>query len=212
MTPNCVNNPRPVMSTVHADVDLINPTADMIHPIDIALSLARKGRFNDLSNRPFTVGQHLLLCDAIAQTHDEVKTDEDYLYILLHDAHEAYLGDLVRPMKALLEERAPGLVEGMELALDRAIFERFACPPPRRELVEARIEIDNLSLSAEKEVVFGSIGDRWTGLPGPNASHIEAVVHICGIQHEKVFDLLLLRWHDLSSALQFEWQEVRGNA
>lgn len=209
---NCVNNPRPVMSTIHTEVDLIHPTADMINPLDVAMSLTRKGRFNDLSNRPFSVAKHLMLCDALAQEHDEVKTDEDYLYILLHDAHEAYLGDLVRPMKALLGERAPGLVEGMEMAMDVAIFERFGCPQPRAELVAARVEIDNLSLAAEKEVVFPSIGDRWTGLPTANADILSATIELCGWSQPDTFDILLRRWADLSPTLQLEMQEAQGNA
>ena len=212
MKTNCIHNPAPVISTIHAEVDIVNPTADMIHPTDVAVVMARKGRYNDLSNRPFTVGQHLLLCDAIAQNHDEVKTDDDYLYIMLHDAHEAYIGDIPRPLKALFDARTPGLIDSLEAALDRAIFERFGCPMPRPELVTARKEIDNIALAAEKEVAFASIRDRWTGLPEVSSSVLVAAAQVMQWTHEEVFNTLSWRWYDLSKQLQFERGEVAGHA
>jgi hypothetical protein len=72
--------------------DLYEPEAHLIDPRDIAHSLAHLCRFNGHTREFYSVAQH---CCMVA----ELVPDEDKLAALLHDATEAYIGDMVRPLK-----------------------------------------------------------------------------------------------------------------
>ncbi|WP_417693752.1 phosphohydrolase [Pseudomonas sp.] len=72
--------------------DLFEPDADMIDPRDIAHSLAHLCRFNGYTREFYSVAQHsCLVADLVPAEHK--------LAALLHDATEAYLGDMTRPLK-----------------------------------------------------------------------------------------------------------------
>ncbi len=87
--------------------DLLNPTPDMIDIGDIAHALSNVCRFGGHCREFYSVAQHSV---HVAQWAYEA-TAEDYSYIdpsmasevalwgLLHDAPEAYIGDMVRPLK-----------------------------------------------------------------------------------------------------------------
>lgn len=182
---NCIHQPAPIVSTAYAEVDLIEPTTDMIHLSDIAKSLSRISRYGGHTGTDWSVLQHLALCDWIAETSDLPEVTEDLgfrQYVVLHDAHEAYTGDIPRPLKQLLDQN--GQVEALENRLDAVIFEKFAVPachgtkhgPMHRSLKQ----IDNEALSAEVHVCFPEVLSRWEGLPPPNPDHIEAVRDIVG--------------------------------
>lgn len=79
--------------------DLANPTADMVDPADIAHSLSMQCRFNGHTSSFYSVAQH---CYLVA----DLVPAEDQLAALLHDATEAYVGDMVRPLKEEMRECA----------------------------------------------------------------------------------------------------------
>jgi hypothetical protein len=76
-------------------IDLNRPTVDMIDIDDIGAALAKICRFGGHSNQFYSVAQHSVLVACLAP---------DYLCreALLHDASEAYLGDVIKPLKNLL--------------------------------------------------------------------------------------------------------------
>ena len=97
--------------------DLLEPTPDMVEAMDIAWSLSLINRFNGHSRYPYSVAQHcVLLCDHFLH---RAKPDLA-LAALLHDAGEAYLGDVATPVKGLLPE-----YKGLADRVDRVIAERF---------------------------------------------------------------------------------------
>lgn len=73
-------------------IDLMNPVPEQIHIDDIAWSLARTMRFNGHTTRPYSVAEHCLLGATQCAPANR-------LAFLLHDATEAYLGDVVGPLK-----------------------------------------------------------------------------------------------------------------
>jgi len=73
-------------------INLNNPTEDMIDIRDIASSLSKICRFGGHTNQFYSVAQHCVLVAAMAP--DIIKKEA-----LLHDASEAYLQDIGKPLK-----------------------------------------------------------------------------------------------------------------
>lgn len=71
---------------------LYEPDADLIDPRDISHSLSNLCRFNGHTREFYSVAQH---CCMVA----DLVPEEDKLAALLHDGTEAYVGDMVRPLK-----------------------------------------------------------------------------------------------------------------
>ena len=67
---------------------------------DIAHALAQINRFTGHAARPYSVAEHsLLVCDIVRAKGLNAHAQ---LLALLHDAHEAYCGDVASPTKSLL--------------------------------------------------------------------------------------------------------------
>lgn len=98
------------------------PRAEEIHIADIAHALAHLCRFAGHTIRFYSVAQHSVLVSAACEPADA-------LWGLLHDASEAYVVDLPRPLKHALPLAGYQEVERGVMA---AICERFALPvdPP----------------------------------------------------------------------------------
>lgn len=64
---------------------------------EIAHALAQINRFTGHASRPYSVAEHSLLVATIAE--GEGASPVQQLAALLHDAHEAYVGDLSSPAK-----------------------------------------------------------------------------------------------------------------
>ena len=79
-------------------VDLKNPTTDMIDIKDIANSLSKMCRFGGHTNQFYSVAQHSILVSFLMREGE----GKYGLEALLHDASEAYLGDVVKPLKVIL--------------------------------------------------------------------------------------------------------------
>lgn len=78
----------------------LDPRADEIDPLDIAHALSMLCRYGGHVRRFYSVAEHcVLMSHAVAPEHA--------LWALLHDATEAYMVDLPRPInRILLDERA----------------------------------------------------------------------------------------------------------
>lgn len=79
--------------------DVLNPTADKILIEDIAHSLSMQCRFAGHTSEFFSVAQHSIICSLMAPPGFELEA-------LLHDASEAYLQDIARPVKRKLSNYA----------------------------------------------------------------------------------------------------------
>jgi 5'-deoxynucleotidase YfbR-like HD superfamily hydrolase len=85
-------------------LDLLDPSPLDIEIEDIAHGLARVARWNGQTSGPniFSVGQHSLLVDAIALHLDSKLTRQARLFVLLHDAPEYVIGDMISPFKSVI--------------------------------------------------------------------------------------------------------------
>jgi len=76
-------------------LDLTGSTPDDIDPLDLARGLSRACRFAGQTTAFYSVAQHSVLASYYVPP-------DDALHALLHDAAEAYLGDLTSPLKRLM--------------------------------------------------------------------------------------------------------------
>lgn len=100
-------------------VNLTDMRSEDIDIIDIAWSLAHIFRFNGHLRHQISVAKHSIYVSKLLP--DNLK-----LAGLLHDAHEAYTGDVTRQVKAYLKYRGADL-DVLEKLLQHQIYKKFGC-------------------------------------------------------------------------------------
>lgn len=158
------------IATTGGYLDLAAPRPDDVRLSDIALSLSRLVRFTGQGAVAVTVARHSVNCYLEAQAQG-VRVEVCRL-ALLHDAAEAYVGDVASPLKDML----PGFAR-IEARVFRAICDRFAIEVSA-ELKSAVKEIDRLALATEARAVFPGHAP-WPGYPDPGMAaspHIARVL------------------------------------
>lgn len=86
---------------------------------EIAHALAQINRFTGHAKRPYSVAEHSILVATIAE--GEGATPLQQLAALLHDAHEAYVGDLSSPAKWAIGEPWDVFEHSQEAAVHNAL-------------------------------------------------------------------------------------------
>lgn len=132
-------------------VDLLEPSASMIDPRDIAHSLGMQCRFNGHTKAFYSVAQH---CNIVA----DLVPEQFQLEALLHDATEAYVGDLVGPLKQALPE-----YRQVEHHIWHAICHRFDVDPVLPPCIH---DADLIALATEKRDLMPEHPDAWPCLAG----------------------------------------------
>jgi uncharacterized protein len=138
--------------------DLKEPETSEINIEDIAHGLAHTCRFAGQCKAFYSVAEHSVLVSKVVP--------EAGLAALLHDAAEAFVGDMTRPLKQLLPEFAK-----IEKKIERAIFQRFEIewPPP------SSIKAADYSVMAAEQVTLMPPGtNEW--LSAANISPANVVI------------------------------------
>jgi uncharacterized protein len=120
-------------------LDLLDPSALDIEIEDIAHGLARVARWNGQTSGPhiFSVAQHSLLVEALARARVPRLDRGRRLAVLLHDAPEYVIGDMISPFKAVIGD-AYKVIERRLLA---AVHRRFGLPAKSAPELERLIKI-----------------------------------------------------------------------
>lgn len=107
-------------------LDLLDPSPLDVEIEDIAHGLARVARWNGQTSglHIFSVAQHSLLVEAIARERSPRLGIEARRAILLHDAPEYVVGDMISPFKAVIGDA----YKAVEKRLLKAIHLRFGLP------------------------------------------------------------------------------------
>jgi 5'-deoxynucleotidase YfbR-like HD superfamily hydrolase len=107
-------------------LDLLDPSPLDIEIEDIAHGLARVARWNGQTSGAhiFSVAQHTLLVDVVARARNASLDRRVLLAILLHDAPEYVIGDMISPFKAVIGDS----YKATEQRLLAAIHLRFGLP------------------------------------------------------------------------------------
>ncbi len=117
-----IGNETCIMNTRSGNlVDLLNPNPLMFNIQDIAAGLSNQGYFCGQSPCFFSIAQHSLLAlHGYYKLFPIPSKDPVALAVLMHDAAEAYVGDLIKPIKNRLPEFS--IIENRIL---QAIGDRF---------------------------------------------------------------------------------------
>jgi hypothetical protein len=104
-------------------LDLLDPSPLDVEISDIAHGLARVARWNGqtVGEHAFSVAQHCLVVEDIAGLIEPELTACQRLVVLLHDAAEYVIGDMISPFKAVMG----GDYKTVEKRLSDAIHRRF---------------------------------------------------------------------------------------
>lgn len=127
------------------------PAPEDVDPVDIAHALSLICRYGGHVNHFYSVAEHCVLMSRAV-------SPENALWALLHDATEAYVGDMVRPLKHALPE-----YQLAEARVNLAITRRFGisefCPG---EVKDADLRI----LHDERQALMRMPPLPWAALDG----------------------------------------------
>ena len=181
-------------------VDLIDPDPKDICIEDIAWSLSRLARFNGhtINKLPYSVAQHSLVVayEAPRLAQEEIGYDRPLtmpeaarwrLLGLLHDASEAYTGDISGPLKKIPELRP--IIKKIEHTIQDAIFKALGIAPPT-ELEEKVVKQgDVLAQRIEAYNFMVSRGNGWS--ESPSVSIVKLQEFGMPMEHVDVYEEFL---------------------
>lgn len=109
-------------------INVLDPKPEDICLGDIARGLSMQCRYAGQIQAFYTVAEHSVLCARASQT----RGDHDHVTkaVLLHDAAEAYVGDLIGPVKGALRSLGSRHFDYLEALFARAIAIRFDLEAP----------------------------------------------------------------------------------
>ncbi|MGV1766073.1 hypothetical protein [Rhizobium rhizogenes] len=125
--------------------DLLDPWNSSFTIDDIAQGLSNICRFSGQCRRFYSVAEHSVY---VSETVKCFK-----LEALLHDAAEAFIGDITRPLKQLLPQ-----YKEIEANVEDAIYRRFNLKPEAKEFIKAA---DLRVLAAEQAQLMPEGTDFW---------------------------------------------------
>lgn len=124
----------------------LDPRVEDIQIEDIAHSLSMQCRFNGHIKEFYSVAEHCV--------HASYCVEEDKLEALLHDASEAYICDIPRPIKPMLSE-----YKEIEKNIERKIAEKFQLQYPWSDEIKSA---DNYMLYLEAHQLMKFKPANWT--------------------------------------------------
>ena len=170
--------PGPYLQTVSGRwVNPFDPDPEQLDAGDIARALANQCRFGGHSRTFYSVAQHSVIVSELVQ--ERGGDVEDAFAALMHDATEAYLGDMPHPIKH--RSQLGAAFKEAEDQLEQVIRERFGIKADVPEIKR----VDRALLATERRA-FSAESWHWPELEG-----VEPV------------DLSLVAWSPDEAALAF---------
>jgi uncharacterized protein len=151
------NNPY-IVTYTGRKVHLLNPTVDEISIYDIAKALSQICRYTGHTTAFYSVAQH---CCYVSQLVPRAER----LWGLLHDATEAYLGDVNSPLKSLLPN-----YQHLEENMMHVIAHKFGLSWPMPASVNYW---DKCMLFNEVEVLLPTVDISSWGVEGRKAEGLD---------------------------------------
>ena len=126
----------------HGQIKLFHPLPEQFPIWFIAKSLSRLARWTGYTDAPYSIAQHSIL--VARNVSKEAKP-----YALLHDAHEAVIGDITTPVKRALKElNGYDSVKELTGIIDEAIYERYDLDWPVPKHIKQEVHEADLAAAA----------------------------------------------------------------
>ena len=140
--------------------NFLDPKPEQINIEDIVWGLSMKCRFGGHTNIFYSVAQHSVLTSELVESKYKLSA-------LMHDAAEAYTGDVPTPLKRLLPD-----FKQVEKRIEEAIFTKFNLP---LTLPLPVVEADSMMLKAERCRFMGKTEDatEWLFLDKVKNANID---------------------------------------
>lgn len=165
--------------------DLLNPESSDFGIEDIAHGLAHLCRFTGHTRTFYSVAQHSVMVSLLVPRPLALAG-------LLHDAHEAFVGDMATPLKNLL----PGYRE-IELRTEKAVRARFGLPG----VLGAEVKrADLVMLATERRDLMADNGVNWAILDGVTPLSKSLTAASPGLAKER----FLRRYHEIRGDIACE--------
>ena len=157
--------PGPFIQTLSGRrVNPFDASPEDIDPADIATALSNLCRFGGHSSAFYSVAQHSAIVADLLERQGA--TPDELMAALLHDAAEAYLGDLPHPIKHRSELGVH--FKTAEKNLEAVIERRFALPD-----AAGRIKAIDRALLATERRRFSRVAWDWPELEGVDPLDLE---------------------------------------
>jgi len=137
----------------------LKPRAEDVNINDIAHALSNLCRFGGHSQAFYSVAQHSVLVSKIVPP-------KDAMWGLMHDAGEAYVNDLISPIK---HTQGATWYRDAEARVMRAVCRRFGLSLKQPQSVD---EADLVMLATEKRDLMWPVIRRWASLPAPRSQKV----------------------------------------
>jgi hypothetical protein len=142
-----------------AAFDLTGQNERQVDIRDIAAALAKQCRFNGATLQFYSVAQHSCVVAQALKKHGPLVQ----LLGLMHDAHEAYTGDIARPVKRLVASvGAYNAFQDLEETIQRTIHRAFRLPEKPSKAFCALVEMaDEATLATEVRDLLAEPKRAW---------------------------------------------------
>lgn len=188
-------------------IDLRFVHADQIDIEDIVEPLSLIARFNGHTSRPYSVLEHSLIVLEILTCHFKITDPVVLLCGLMHDSHEAYVGDVTQPLKQVLGQAWANLEHQVQMA----VLNRFGLVTSyssHRRLIR---DADLLALSAERLHLMHPDGPVWAVTDShPPLPWLEFQV-MATWSRESLIQAFLFHFHQLTARIRTLQQQVPVN-
>lgn len=139
-----------IMLQSGVEFDFVNPAASPFTIEDIAHGLSMLCRYAGQCRIFYSVAEHCMLVSEVVPEHA--------FAALMHDAAEAFVGDITRPLKQMLPQ-----FKQIERQVEDAIAARYCLPTPMPAAVK---RADLAILAAEQEQIMPAGTNRWAADAG----------------------------------------------
>lgn len=138
--------------------DLLDPAGSRFELEDIAHGLAHTCRYAGQCDRFYSVAEH--------SWHASFLVPQELQFAaLMHDAAEAFIGDVTRPLKQLLPE-----YRKIEKLIEAAIADRFLLDDQCSDAEVKRADV--AMLAAEQKAMMPAHGSNWAILAGVKPAEV----------------------------------------
>lgn len=151
-----------ILTATGAELDLVYPRPGMMTLADISHALAQINRFTGHCRRPYSVAEHSLLVAEIMERMHPTISAHGLFAGLMHDAHEAYVGDMTTPTKHLVGTGWQQLEDRMQQTLRTAFALHGPATVHSRQIKQA----DLIALATERRQLMPGCGAPWEVLMG----------------------------------------------